>query len=481
MLEEYQCASEVQRLFHATSMDSYKLIKQVGDGTYGSVSKAINRKTNEVVAVKKMKRKFYTWEECMNLKEVKSLQKLSHPNIIKLREVIRERDQLFFIFEYMEYNLYQVMKDKEKPFSESKIRNWCHQVLLALAYMHSHGYFHRDLKPENLLVTRDVVKVADFGLAREVYSRPPFTDYVSTRWYRAPEVLLQASSYNAAIDMWALGAIMAELFTLSPLFPGESETDELYKICSVIGTPNNQTWPEGLQLANSLRFNFPECPQTYLSDIIPGASAEAIDLISALCSWDPCQRPTAIEALKHPFFQINSCIPKINQPRGHNFSKTFLTGDLGPLGGCKSLIKPVKNCSESIQTGISMVAEKHTALVQDDDAQVESRQPMRMEPANVSIYFSRGRNESHQLKTSLSGYSIKSPRQGCSNNTAAFVPARRQAWRPSPATFLQPKGRFNGKTFPEPVDIPNRAQGRAFHPAATQYENRVRAGPVRQC
>eukprot|EP00249_Psilotum_nudum_P020200 c27601_g1_i1 orf=876-2255(+) len=290
-------------------MERYKVIKQLGDGTYGSVWKAINRRTNEIVAVKKMKRKFYSWDECMNLREVKSLRQLNHPNIVKLKEVIRENDQLYFVFEYMEYNLYQVMKDKDKFFPEAKIRNWCYQVLQALTYMHSHGYFHRDLKPENLLVTKDAIKIADFGLAREVHSRPPYTDYVSTRWYRAPEVLLQSSSYSASIDMWAIGAIMAELFTLRPLFPGASEADELYKICSVIGTPNHRTWPEGLKLASSMNFCFPQFSSTHLSVFIPTASPEAIDLMSALCSWDPYRRPTAAQSLQHPFFQVGSCIP----------------------------------------------------------------------------------------------------------------------------------------------------------------------------
>ncbi|CAK9868703.1 unnamed protein product [Sphagnum jensenii] len=251
-----------------------------------------------------MKRKFYSWDECMNLREVKSLRKLNHPNIVKLKEVIRENDELYFVFEYMEYNLYQLMKEKDKLFSEAKIRNWCFQVLQALAYMHKHGYFHRDLKPENLLVTKDVIKVADFGLAREVSSRPPYTDYVSTRWYRAPEVLLQSSSYTAAIDMWAMGAIMAELFTLHPLFPGASETDEIYKICSVIGTPNHHTWADGMKLAASMNFRFPHFPPTHLSVLIPTASPEAIDLMSAMCAWDPNKRPTAAQALQHPFFQV---------------------------------------------------------------------------------------------------------------------------------------------------------------------------------
>ncbi|KAK1273456.1 Cyclin-dependent kinase F-4 [Acorus gramineus] len=287
----------------------YKIIKEVGDGTFGSVWRAINKQTGEVVAIKKIKRKYYSWEECMNLREVKSLRRMNHPNIIKLKEVFRENDVLYFVFEYMEYNLYQLMKDRGKLFSEAEVRNWCFQIFQALAYMHQHGYFHRDLKPENILVTKDVIKIADFGLAREICSQPPYTEYVSTRWYRAPEVLLQSSVYGSAVDMWAMGAIMAELFTLQPLFPGASEVDEIYKICSVIGSPNQNSWLEGLNLANAIKYQFPQFASVPLPVLIPSASGDAIDLISLMCSWDPRKRPTAAEALQHPFFQSCYYIP----------------------------------------------------------------------------------------------------------------------------------------------------------------------------
>lgn len=219
-------------------MERYKSVEEIGDGTCGTVYKAINLETSEIVAVKKMKRKYYVWEECMNLREVKSLRKLNHPNIIKLKEIVRENNELFFIFEYMEHNLYDIMRERERPFTEEEVRGLMTQLLQGLVHMHRSEYFHRDLKPENLLVTNNTIKIADFGLAREVSSEPPFTDYVSTRWYRAPEVLLQSSSYTPAIDMWAVGAILAELFTLCPLFPGESEIDQLYKICCVLGDPH---------------------------------------------------------------------------------------------------------------------------------------------------------------------------------------------------------------------------------------------------
>ncbi|GAB2277924.1 Cyclin-dependent kinase F-4 [Dionaea muscipula] len=290
-------------------MERYKIIKEVGDGTFGSVWRAINKQTGEVVAIKKMKKKYYSWEECINLREVKSLRKMNHPNIVKLKEVIREHDVLHFVFENMECNLYQLMKERGKGFSEVEVRNWCFQVFQGLAYMHQRGYFHRDLKPENLLVTKDIIKIADFGLAREITSEPPFTEYVSTRWYRAPEVLLQSPIYTSAVDMWAMGAIMAELFTLRPLFPGLSEADEIYKICSIMGCPTEDSWAHGLLLARSMNYQFPQFPGVHLSALVPSASKDAISLMTSLCSWDPCKRPTAAEVLQHPFFQNCFYVP----------------------------------------------------------------------------------------------------------------------------------------------------------------------------
>jgi serine/threonine protein kinase len=125
----------------------------------------------------------------------------------------------------MEQNIYQLMKDRTSSFPENQIRSIMWQTIAGTAYMHKHGFFHRDMKPENLLVKGDMVKVADFGLAREIRSRPPFTDYVSTRWYRAPEILLRSTNYNSPVDIFACGAIMAELYLLRPLFPGNNETD----------------------------------------------------------------------------------------------------------------------------------------------------------------------------------------------------------------------------------------------------------------
>ncbi|KAJ8713244.1 hypothetical protein PYW07_013614 [Mythimna separata] len=290
-------------------MNRYVVLQQLGDGTYGSVVLAQRRDSGEKVAIKRMKRKYYSWDEAMNLREVKSLKKLNHANIVKLREVIRENDTLYFVFEYMRGNLYQLIRDAERAFPEPVLRNIVYQVLQGLAHMHRHGFFHRDLKPENLLCAGpELVKIADLGLAREVRSRPPYTDYVSTRWYRAPEVLLHDTRYGAPIDLWALGCIMSELYTCRPLFPGNSEIDQLHKICAVLGTPERDDWPEGYALADALRFRFPASAGVPLARVVPSASPPALALLAALMRYPPRDRPTAPQALRFPYFAVGAAL-----------------------------------------------------------------------------------------------------------------------------------------------------------------------------
>ncbi|XP_058411251.1 serine/threonine-protein kinase MAK isoform X1 [Diceros bicornis minor] len=357
-------------------MNRYTTMRQLGDGTYGSVLMGKSNESGELVAIKRMKRKFYSWDECMNLREVKSLKKLNHANVIKLKEVIRENDHLYFIFEYMKENLYQLMKDRNKLFPESVIRNIMYQILQGLAFIHKHGFFHRDMKPENLLcMGPELVKIADFGLARELRSQPPYTDYVSTRWYRAPEVLLRSSVYSSPIDVWAVGSIMAELYTLRPLFPGTSEVDEIFKICQVLGTPKKSDWPEGYQLASSMNFRFPQCVPINLKTLIPNASNEAIQLMTEMLNWDPKKRPTASQALKHPYFQVGQVLG----PSSHHLeSKPSLTKQVRPLDLKPSLVdlepKPLPDINDQT-VGQPQLKNSHQPLQCIQPPQNVSTQP----------------------------------------------------------------------------------------------------------
>ncbi|XP_018533121.1 serine/threonine-protein kinase MAK isoform X6 [Lates calcarifer] len=356
-------------------MNRYTTLRQLGDGTYGSVLMGRSNESGELVAIKRMKRKFYSWEECMNLREVKSLKKLNHANVVKLKEVIRENDHLYFVFEYMKENLYQLMKDREnKMFSENEIRNIMFQVLSGLAFVHKHGFFHRDMKPENLLcMGPELVKIADFGLAREIRSKPPYTDYVSTRWYRAPEVLLRSSTYSSPIDLWAVGCIMAELYTLRPLFPGNSEVDEIFKICQVLGTVKKMDWPEGYQLASAMNFRFPQCVPTHLKTLIPNASNDAIALMKDLLQWDPKKRPTAVQALRYPYFQVGQILGP--RPQSQEVKKVQARS-LAQKQASESKTDPQQSSSESKASTPSLKNHHHHQQQQQNQHQPLKQIPL---------------------------------------------------------------------------------------------------------
>ena len=298
-------------------MDNYEILTRLGGGTFADVYKAIEKKTRELVAIKVLKKKYSSWEKCVELREYKSLKKLQEAaststykgikNLIKLKEIIyiKETGILNLIFEYMEKDLFELMKERSriKNLNENQIRSVIYQTLLGLSFMHKYGFFHRDMKPENLLVTGEIVKIADFGLAREIRSIPPYTEYVSTRYYRAPECILKSTNYNSPIDIWALGCIMAEMYLHpTPLFLGSNEKEVFIKICTILGSPSNETWNEGLQMAKMINIKFPNFNGVELDSIIHDASSDAIDLMKQMLQWDPNKRATAQNLLNHPFF-----------------------------------------------------------------------------------------------------------------------------------------------------------------------------------
>ncbi|KAI3682404.1 hypothetical protein L1987_82367 [Smallanthus sonchifolius] len=295
-------------------MDKYEQIDVVGRGSYGVVFKALNLEDGEVVAIKKLYRKHYSVQDCLNLREIKSLVDLNdHPNVVKLKDVINQEGVVFLEFEYMECSLHDRIASQTKPLSESKIRNMCFQILQGLAYIHHNGYIHRDLKPANILVSNNVIKISDFGFARATSGHPDhssLTHKITTRSYRAPEVFLHSPVYDSSVDMWAIGATIAEMFTRYPLFQGYSEAKVMYNICKLLGTPTQTTWPNGLDLATKLKYRFPDLFGWQFSALLPNASSDAVNLIASLLSWDPSMRPTAMDALQHPFFDRCYVVPR---------------------------------------------------------------------------------------------------------------------------------------------------------------------------
>ena len=217
---------------------------------------------------------------------------LRHVNIIRLEEVVREKNELHLVFECMDCNLYELMASRSRPFLRPQVHSIIRQILTGLAHIHQMGFVHRDLKPENILVPhqdRIEVKICDFGSCRRLAERSVMTDYVATRWYRAPECLLRSPSYSLPIDVWAVGVMWAELVSLQPLFPGSSEMDQIFRIATVLGAPHD--WPEGQVLASALRIRLPAKKES------PFDNFEDKNLILQLLVWNPQKRVTANQAL----------------------------------------------------------------------------------------------------------------------------------------------------------------------------------------
>eukprot|EP00741_Cyanophora_paradoxa_P003547 tig00000093_g3445.t1 len=286
-------------------MERYQLLDKIGEGTFGVVLRAKNTETGETVAIKKIRlRKLEDGIPNNVVREVKALQQLEHPNVVKLYEVFPHGAGLVLVFEYMRSDLAEVLRWNRAPLSEAQAKSYMQMLLRGIAACHEQDIMHRDLKPANLLISPGgALKLADFGLAR-VHLGPgvQYTQQIATRWYRAPESLYGARRYGPGVDLWAAGCIMAELLANSPLFPGENDIDQLYRVVSILGTPDEDSWPGIRELPDYGKIAFPEMPAVPLEQLLPNASPPALALLRRLLVYNPGARPSALDALLDPWF-----------------------------------------------------------------------------------------------------------------------------------------------------------------------------------
>ncbi|XP_060070909.1 MAPK/MAK/MRK overlapping kinase-like [Ylistrum balloti] len=215
---------------------------------------------------------------------------------------------LVLICELMDMNIYELIRGKRHYLPERKVKHYMYQLLKSVEHMHRNGIFHRDVKPENILIKlassdkEDVLKLADFGSCRSVYSKQPYTEYISTRWYRAPECLLTDGYYTYKMDIWSVGCVFFEILSLHPLFPGSNEVDQIAKIHDILGTPDPSVLNK-LKKSRGMNFNFPHKKGTGVERLLPHVSSEAVDLIYQMCTYDPDERMSAKQAIRHSYFR----------------------------------------------------------------------------------------------------------------------------------------------------------------------------------
>ena len=290
-------------------MDRYAKIEKpgsnLGEGTYGVVYKARDNETNEIVALKRIR--LEVEDEGIPStasREISLLRELTHRNIVDLKNCIQEEGKLYLVFEFLDKDLKKYMESCSGLLSPALVKSYLFQMTRGLAFCHSRGVMHRDLKPQNLLVTRDgQLKLADFGLAR-AFCPPirPLTHEVVTLWYRPPEILLGQQTYAPPVDVWAIGTIFVEMVTKRPLFPGDSEIDELYKIFRQLGTPTEDVWPGVTQLPD-WNAAFPRWVKSEFSPAVTNhLDANGMELLELFLKYDPKDRITAKDALDHPYF-----------------------------------------------------------------------------------------------------------------------------------------------------------------------------------
>ncbi|WBW72802.1 cyclin-dependent protein kinase Cdk1/Cdc2 [Schizosaccharomyces osmophilus] len=294
-------------------MDNYVKVEKIGEGTYGVVYKAKHKSSGRIVAMKKIRLEDESEgvpstaiREISLLKEVND--ESNRSNCVRLLDILHAESKLYLVFEFLDMDLKKYMdrisETGASALDPRLVQKFAYQLVNGVNFCHSRRIIHRDLKPQNLLIDKEGnLKLADFGLARS-FGVPlrNYTHEIVTLWYRAPEVLLGSRHYSTGVDIWSVGCIFAEMIRRTPLFPGDSEIDEIFKIFQVLGTPNEEVWP-GVTLLQDYKSTFPRWKRVDLHRVIPNGEETAIELLSAMLVYDPAHRISAKRALQQPYLR----------------------------------------------------------------------------------------------------------------------------------------------------------------------------------
>ncbi|KAJ0987694.1 hypothetical protein J5N97_006050 [Dioscorea zingiberensis] len=283
-------------------------IMPIGRGAYGIVCSVMNTESGEMVAMKKIANAFDNHMDAKRtLREIKLLKHLDHENVIAIKDVVpppifQSFNDVYIAFELMDTDLHHIIRSNQ-DLSEDHCQYFLYQILRGLKYIHSANVIHRDLKPSNLLLNSNCdLKICDFGLARPTSESDVMTEYVVTRWYRAPELLLNSTDYTAAIDVWSVGCIFMELMNRQPLFPGRDHMHQMRLITELVGTPTEAELGF-VRNEDSRKYirHLPRFARQSFASLFPHVHPAAIDLVEKMLTFNPLQRITVEEALEHPY------------------------------------------------------------------------------------------------------------------------------------------------------------------------------------
>ena len=292
--------------------NKYQIIEVIGEGAYGIVYKCKNKKTNEIVAIKKFLEEYDKLPKKEINREIYALQMSKHENIVKFIEAFLNKGYLYLVFEYAEKNLLQIIEENPKGLNPEQIRSFIYQICNAVSYLHKKNIIHRDIKPENILIKNNTqIELCDFGFARKMKinkennNYEKMTDYMATRWYRAPELILSQGTYGPEIDFWSIGCIMGELSDGKPMFPGDNQINQLEYIIKLIGNlPEEQVkYFNNNPVFNVNKLLTVENPETLEKRYEKIMSSEAIDFMKGLLELDPKKRLNADTVFEHKYFE----------------------------------------------------------------------------------------------------------------------------------------------------------------------------------
>ncbi|XP_007997101.2 cyclin-dependent kinase-like 2 [Chlorocebus sabaeus] len=344
-------------------MEKYENLGLVGEGSYGMVMKCRNKDTGRIVAIKKfLESDDDKMVKKIAMREIKLLKQLRHENLVNLLEVCKKKKRWYLVFEFVDHTILDDLELFPNGLDYQVVQKYLFQIINGIGFCHSHNIIHRDIKPENILVSQSgVVKLCDFGFARTLAAPGEvYTDYVATRWYRAPELLVGDVKYGKAVDVWAIGCLVTEMFMGEPLFPGDSDIDQLYHIMICLGNliPRHQELFYKNPVFAGVRL--PEIKERQpLERRYPKLSEVVIDLAKKCLHIDPDKRPFCSELLHHDFFQMDGFAERFSQELQLKVQK-----DVRNI----SLSKKSQNRKKEKEKDDSLGEERKTLVVQDTNA-----------------------------------------------------------------------------------------------------------------